>query len=630
MIEQKKNRIYLIVPGEYKCVYYQILKTLGNLGKDLLSSCTSACKGRNIQGVVCFNMFNAACAAYYLGQVKLASTLIKYIKSQLNIGCDDTLVFENSFKDEWIYIETSDAFSCIFEKLMNKLAVWGQGLLDDCTSSCKNKNILIAWNMFQAAVIAYDNEEYDGAKKIGNYVGGLIESGCPDISFEPTPEPGPWTAPTIILFGPNYSLNDEHTELTIDSYVNIMDNEEELQEGSGSIINSFTGDVLASGLEIGLSTDEIVLDTPIVIPVAPNSTISLKFAGYCEYDGQTYESEPTDISIPPVEEYVAPTLGQLTLNTSYNSATKKLTIAGGSFPYTNPQNINSASYNLVRQINSTSSVIVAACISVSGINTGTFSCNVELDVEEGETYTFYVSCRSIKNIPIGTENYEITIPSSDYQVPTIVLSNPNLNRNGNNIISFTQLLTATNIANIDGAVEIWLRKTWQAGAEFNKVGQVALSGSTYNNAISINETITSNKTYTAVAIFYDTNGARHTSNELSIQAQFVDEEIAVYFGYNPTVINPEQIDVEEDGTYTDVLSSVKQFITGNSVEDYKLFWFALPQGYTPTACENQQFSGDDIVEDLSTAFIIINDENYTLYYIDFTRATDNTWKVTFE
>lgn len=158
MIKDNNNYLYLIVPNEYRCIYYNILDTLGTLGEDLLSSCTATCKGRAISGFACYNMFMAACACYYLGQVKRARVLINYIKAQLEIDCNKNIIFEDSLSDEWVYLKVPAVYQCVFTKLLDRMSTWGQELLDDCTTSCKgkNRNILNSWNLFQAAVIAYE------------------------------------------------------------------------------------------------------------------------------------------------------------------------------------------------------------------------------------------------------------------------------------------------------------------------------------------------------------------------------------------------------------------------------------------------------------------------------------------
>ena len=185
MIKDNSNYLYLIVPNEYRCVFYNILDTLGTLGEDLLNSCTATCKGRAINGIACYNMFLAACACYYLGEIKRARVLISYIKAQLNIGCDKTIIFEDSENDEWVFLKVPVDYQYIFEQLLTRMSTWGQELLDDCTASCKgvNRDILNCWNLFQSAILAYEYGDATKANYIVNYISEVLNS--------PTPTPGP-------------------------------------------------------------------------------------------------------------------------------------------------------------------------------------------------------------------------------------------------------------------------------------------------------------------------------------------------------------------------------------------------------------------------------------------------------
>lgn len=82
--------VYLTVPKNYECVYKNILLKLSDLGIDIIKDCTSTCKGYSRQLINCWNMFQAACAAYELGETKKADVLIKYIMGQLQIDCSET------------------------------------------------------------------------------------------------------------------------------------------------------------------------------------------------------------------------------------------------------------------------------------------------------------------------------------------------------------------------------------------------------------------------------------------------------------------------------------------------------------------------------------------------------------
>ena len=176
MIKDNSDYLYLIVPNEYRCVFYNILDTLGTLGEDLINSCTATCKGKAINGIACYNMFIAACACYYLGEVKRARTLISYIKAQLNIGCDKTIVFENSSTDEFVYLRIPIIYKDYFEAMLPKLSTWGQALLDDCTASCSGeyRNLVNCWNLFCAATYAYELGDTNKSDYLMNYINNTL------------------------------------------------------------------------------------------------------------------------------------------------------------------------------------------------------------------------------------------------------------------------------------------------------------------------------------------------------------------------------------------------------------------------------------------------------------------------
>ena len=288
MIKDINKYLYLIVPNEYRCIYYNILDTLGTLGKDLLASCTATCKGRTITGFACYNMFFAACAAYYLGQVKRARVLISYIKAQLEICCDKTIIFENSTDDEWVLLKVPVQYQCIFEKLMNKMSEWGQELLDDCTVSCKgnNKNILNAWNLFQAAVICYDSCSEEKADYIINYIKNLLGFNCPNIEPE-------YDTPVIRNFVLNYRYNSSGPTIDILTGTVRYDNEQNLVENSFKLVNANTNEVIIDNLPIAGSLSFNIYD----YTVAYGANIKFVLKAIDE-KGSTISSNEFTISIP--------------------------------------------------------------------------------------------------------------------------------------------------------------------------------------------------------------------------------------------------------------------------------------------------------------------------------------------
>lgn len=78
---------YLVVPNEYYDVYVKLLVRMSDIGIDLVKDCSSTCKGNNRNSINCWNMFNAACAAYALGERHKAAFLINYIIKDLKLDC---------------------------------------------------------------------------------------------------------------------------------------------------------------------------------------------------------------------------------------------------------------------------------------------------------------------------------------------------------------------------------------------------------------------------------------------------------------------------------------------------------------------------------------------------------------
>lgn len=83
--------IYLVVPAKYECVYTKLLVKMTDLGIDLLKDCASTCRGINRQVLNCWNMFQAACCAYELGEYKKADLLINYVNASLKFACQDNV-----------------------------------------------------------------------------------------------------------------------------------------------------------------------------------------------------------------------------------------------------------------------------------------------------------------------------------------------------------------------------------------------------------------------------------------------------------------------------------------------------------------------------------------------------------
>lgn len=85
MIKDTEKFIYLEIPIDYACTYHKLLTYMADYGIDAIKECDSACKGSNKSIIKCWNMFQAALAAYEIGRKKEANLLIDYVDSQLDI-----------------------------------------------------------------------------------------------------------------------------------------------------------------------------------------------------------------------------------------------------------------------------------------------------------------------------------------------------------------------------------------------------------------------------------------------------------------------------------------------------------------------------------------------------------------
>lgn len=88
--EGEPKYVYMVIPASYICVYHSILKLLADYGEQMLKDCKATCTHRNSGVIECWNMFNAAVAAYNLGKgnensnnMKLSKLLISYVTAKI-------------------------------------------------------------------------------------------------------------------------------------------------------------------------------------------------------------------------------------------------------------------------------------------------------------------------------------------------------------------------------------------------------------------------------------------------------------------------------------------------------------------------------------------------------------------
>lgn len=118
--------VYITIPKEYLCVYNKILVMLADYGIEMLKDCKASCTDRNSNVIECFNMFNAAVAAYKLNNTSLANTLITYVKAKIEQiykgRVDTTFVFpldeDNNIRS---FISCEDTIKLFINPIDNEL-----------------------------------------------------------------------------------------------------------------------------------------------------------------------------------------------------------------------------------------------------------------------------------------------------------------------------------------------------------------------------------------------------------------------------------------------------------------------------------------------------------------------------
>lgn len=76
---------YLTIPKAYVCLYHKLLVYLSDFGLELVKDCKAGCSAKNKAIIDCWNMFQALCAAYTLGEEQKAKLLYDYITAQLEL-----------------------------------------------------------------------------------------------------------------------------------------------------------------------------------------------------------------------------------------------------------------------------------------------------------------------------------------------------------------------------------------------------------------------------------------------------------------------------------------------------------------------------------------------------------------
>ena len=78
-----EEMIVLSVPKEWEDTYIKLLTVISQSGEAILNDCSYGCKGDGSIMFNCWNIFQAACAAYALGNIKRANLYINYVNKQI-------------------------------------------------------------------------------------------------------------------------------------------------------------------------------------------------------------------------------------------------------------------------------------------------------------------------------------------------------------------------------------------------------------------------------------------------------------------------------------------------------------------------------------------------------------------
>lgn len=144
-----------------------------------------------------------------------------------NPVCENNLV---EIQPDYVYQRIPAEYVCIYHKLLVLFADFGKEMLDDCVSSCKdrNKHLINCFNMFNAAVAAKQLGNDKLAETLIKYIEGQLniqyhgDAPCPDIVY-PVSEDGKIKA--IIGCGekPKFYVDEETGKLWEEHYGGVKD-----------------------------------------------------------------------------------------------------------------------------------------------------------------------------------------------------------------------------------------------------------------------------------------------------------------------------------------------------------------------------------------------------------------------
>lgn len=82
--KETNDKIYLEIPDKWKDIYYKLSTIIINNNIELITDCTSLCKHKYKQIIICWNLFQSAILAEDLGKTKESNIFINYITKTIN------------------------------------------------------------------------------------------------------------------------------------------------------------------------------------------------------------------------------------------------------------------------------------------------------------------------------------------------------------------------------------------------------------------------------------------------------------------------------------------------------------------------------------------------------------------
>lgn len=98
-----------------------------------------------------------------------------YHKQTISEGANEN---EIEIDVEYVYLTIPKDYVCVYHKLLNYLADFGEQAIKDCEATCKAPNMYViqCWNMFQSALACHTLGQDDKANLFINYINAQLDN----------------------------------------------------------------------------------------------------------------------------------------------------------------------------------------------------------------------------------------------------------------------------------------------------------------------------------------------------------------------------------------------------------------------------------------------------------------------